>query len=136
SHLQQVTTIQTPGVRPPGKAVVGFGLAAKVGGYAAQLAQGRALLVTDKTITGLGLHQVVLDSLAGAGFAVDVFDGVDPEPPVETAAAIQNMLRREGHRLVVGLGGGSAMDMAKCGALGATNPQDITAYLRGSPIEK
>jgi alcohol dehydrogenase len=48
---------------------------------------------------------------------------VDPEPHIETADALYDLVRKDKPNLVIGLGGGSSMDMAKLTSLVATNPQ-------------
>jgi len=134
-HLKDAVVFQTAGTRPRGKLALGFGLAETVGQEAAGFTRGRVLLVTDRTIAGLGLHQVVLDSLNRAGLAADVFDKVEPEPHLEMAQRLEEIVRRTEYGLVVGLGGGSPMDMAKSAALAARNPRGIGDYMTGAAIE-
>lgn len=133
-NLKGITEFRTAGVKPNGKFALGFGLANTLGDEAKQFGIGKALIVTDKVIVNLNLHKVCLDSLVKAGFNVDIFDDVDPEPHVETAQRVQQQARKENYRVVIGLGGGSAMDMAKVAALMARNPGDILEYMEGKPI--
>lgn len=42
-----------------------------------------------------------------------VFNGVEPEPSMETAEKCMRIVRESGCTLIIGLGGGSAMDVAK-----------------------
>ncbi|MEI7885414.1 MAG: iron-containing alcohol dehydrogenase [Clostridia bacterium] len=133
-HLKEISEFRTTGVKPNGKLAIGFGLADKVGEEAAKFGVGKALLVTDKVITKLGLHKVSLDSLERAGFSVDVYDEVEAEPHVETAQRIQEFVRKSDYKVVIGLGGGSPMDMAKVAAIMATNPGDVLPYMTGTAI--
>ncbi len=133
-NLKDVTEFRTSGVKAKGKLALGFGLAATIGDEAKSFGIGKALLVTDKVIVDLGLHKVCTDRLEESGFEVDVYSDVEPEPHIETAQYIQEMVRKNGYTVVVGLGGGSAMDMAKAASLAATNPSDILEYMQGAPI--
>ncbi|MGI6553544.1 MAG: iron-containing alcohol dehydrogenase [Bacillota bacterium] len=132
--LKDVAVFQTAGTKPLGKVAIGFGLAEKIGEEAAKFGQGKVILVTDKNIVNLGLHLIVVNSLEQAGFEVTIFDEVEAEPHIETAQKIQEIVRQEKYALVVGLGGGSPMDMAKTTAIAATNPADISEYIQGAPI--
>ena len=135
-NLKEIITFQTSGTKVYGKIAIGFGLAEKVGEEAKKLGNGKIFLVTDKTITGLGLSGIVLDSLQKAGFVVDVFDEVEPDPHLETALRVQDLVRKSNYGVVVGLGGGSVIDMAKVASLTATNTGDIKNYMTGNPIEQ
>jgi alcohol dehydrogenase len=86
-----------------------------------------AYVVTDPGVSASGVAGRVVDLLFGAGVAVDVFDGVEPNPGTATILAGSERLRGflqgrpPGKVAVVGLGGGSAMDSAKVIALHAPN---------------
>ena len=47
------------------------------------------------------------------GIETCIFAGVEPEPSVETTDAVAMLAREHDCQLVVGLGGGSCMDVAK-----------------------
>lgn len=134
NDLQEMTVFQATGTKPLGKLAIGFGLAKTIGEEAQKLATGKVLLVTDRTIVDLQLHQVILESLQQAGFEVRIFQDVEQEPHLETARKVQQFVRDDQFSLVVGLGGGSALDMAKVAFLTATNPADIKDYMTGTPV--
>lgn len=134
-HLSAITSIQMAGSRPMGKLSVGFGLAETVGEEAAKLGAGKALLVTDRILTGLGVEKVVVESLTAAGFQVRVFDEVAAEPHIEIAQRLEEIVKGEDFAVVVGLGGGSPLDMAKAAALVSANPKTILEYMAGAAIE-
>lgn len=71
----------------------------------------RLFLVTDPYFSGDGTAQRV-SRLSGAE-TVEIYDRVEPEPTVALAAEGTARLREFGADLVVALGGGSAMDLAK-----------------------
>lgn len=91
------------------------GAAAELGALAGPLLGQRVLVVTDAGLRGLGLCDAPLASLAAAGIAVSVFDAVEADPSQATLMAA--VAAGEGATGVIGLGGGSSMDVAKLAAL-------------------
>ena len=89
---------------------------------AARFMQRRAMIVTDRGVRGAGLLDPALASLTSAGFAFAVFDGVVADPPEAVVRASVTHAREFGADIVVGLGGGSSLDIAKlCAVLMATD---------------
>jgi alcohol dehydrogenase class IV len=121
--------------KAPGKVVFGQGTAQQLPQLVA--ARGRAPLV----VTGANQtrHQSMLEALRQAGLAVTVY-GVLGEPTVETARDGARLAREAGCDVVVGLGGGGALDAAKAVAALATNTDDVFSYLEvvgeGRPLDK
>jgi alcohol dehydrogenase len=135
--LSEIVTIKGPGIKPNGKLAIGFGVSEKVGEEIGNLTKGTALVVTDKTIINLGLHEGIIHSLKIKGIDYEIFDEVEPEPHINTAEEIQKIIKSRNYGVVVGLGGGSCLDMAKIASLLATNHDDIDTYLNGGTfIEK
>ena len=89
----------------------------------------RALLVTDKGILEFGLDQKVREQLQDAGIEVDTFDQVISDPDIACANACTEMAKAGNHELIIGLGGGSPMDIASAAAVMCTNPGSIHDYL-------
>ncbi len=73
----------------------------------------RALIVTDATLVQTGLVDKVKTHLDSAGIEVHIFDGVEPDPSVETVQRGAEVARSVEPDWIVGLGGGSPMDAAK-----------------------
>jgi len=121
THLRGEFTFRTTGVHPPNGILFGFNTVGKVGEQAKQLGGKHAILVTDEVMAQLGYADLVRAAMEKEGLKVDVFAKVDPEPHVETADALYEMVRKTKFDLVVGLGGGSSMDMAKLTSIVATN---------------
>ncbi|HET7171895.1 MAG TPA: iron-containing alcohol dehydrogenase [Gaiellales bacterium] len=105
----------------PTRAEFGRGVAASVGDEGRGLGATRALLVTDPGIRAAGLADPVAASLAAAGIAVTVFDHVQPNPRDVHCIEGAELARAEEIDLLVGVGGGSPIDTAKCIALLVTN---------------
>ncbi|WP_419759170.1 iron-containing alcohol dehydrogenase [Acidisoma sp.] len=73
----------------------------------------RAFLVTDAGVRRAGLLDAVLASLAAHGFSVTIFDGVVADPPEAVLHCGVAEARAATTDIVIGLGGGSSLDVAK-----------------------
>jgi alcohol dehydrogenase class IV len=73
----------------------------------------RALIVSDATLTALGLVARVTEHLDTARIQVTVFDGVEVEPSVQTVLEGVEIAQDVRPDWIIGLGGGSPMDAAK-----------------------
>ena len=91
----------------------------------ARFAARRVLVVTDAGLVKAGLLAPALQSLAEAGFTAEIFDAVVADPPEALALACAERARAFGAELVIGLGGGSSLDVAKLAAVLATSDQSI-----------
>lgn len=123
AHLKREFLFQTAGILPPNGILFGFNTVKKVGEQATKLGGKLAILVTDEIMVQLGYSDLVKEAMEKEGLKVEVFGKVDPEPHMETADALYEMVRKAKFDLVVGLGGGSSMDMAKLTSIVATNEQ-------------
>jgi alcohol dehydrogenase len=97
-----------------------------------QVAQGwgskNALIVTDPNLVKDGIVEKVASSLKAKNISVTVFDKVVSEPTDKFVHEGVECLKESGADLLVGLGGGSAMDCAKCIGVMAENPGHLTEY--------
>lgn len=84
------------------------------------------LLVTDRGFLDTGQVQPVLDSLHSEKFQVSVFADVIADPPEAIVLEAAQNARELGIDLVIGLGGGSSMDVAKLIAVLAQNTQSLS----------
>lgn len=120
----------------PPKITFGLGVAEQVGAEARRYGQ-RALLVTGRSaMRKSGLLARVQGWLEAAGLAVGLFDQVESDPSLGTVQAGVEQARAEGTEVVVGLGGGSALDAAKAIAAMATQEGTIWDYHAGREIER
>ncbi len=81
-------------------------------------------LVTDRGIIDSGIADKVLDAFPG----IQVFDEVEQNPKHPTVNKAGEIVRNVKPDMIIGLGGGSALDAAKAVALLATNPGSIEEY--------
>jgi len=99
------------------------GAAAEIGTIAGSLLGNRVLLVTDRGIRSHGLDTGIVASLKEAGAELAVFDEVEADPSLATLN--KACASAEGITGVVGLGGGSSLDVAKLTALLAGSGEDL-----------
>ncbi|WP_428929189.1 iron-containing alcohol dehydrogenase [Marinibacterium sp. SX1] len=121
----------TDGIKPfsfdtPGAMLVEWGGAQRLG----ELLQGwfterNLLIVTDKFLHENGLLDPAKASLAAHGFSVTVFDDVVADPPEAIVTACVDQARAAGADIVLGLGGGSSMDIAKLVAVMLVSEQPL-----------
>jgi len=84
----------------------------------------RAVLVTDRGIVEAGITEKVLSQLPG----IQVFDRVEQNPKHGTINEAGDWVRNIRPEMIIGLGGGSALDAAKAIALLRTNSGKIEDY--------
>lgn len=107
----------------------GAGVVGELPGILAGLGAEAAFIVTDAGVVGSGVAGRVVDLLALAGVHVELFDGVEPNPGTASiergSEALRPFVAGNPAVVVVGLGGGSAMDSAKVIALHAANQHAV-----------
>lgn len=105
------------------------GAAARLGEViASHFASARhALVVTDAGFLGTGLLAGPIASLEQQGVKTSVYSDVVADPPEAVVLAAVNHARTIGVDLVIGIGGGSSMDVAKLIAVLAASGQAIAS---------
>ena len=95
----------------------------------------RVFILTDEGIVKSGTLDKVLKVLEGSFESVSVFSKVPPEPPLETIQECLELAREAKCDLVVGLGGGSAMDVAKVVSVMMTNDKSLDQIIGINLVE-
>lgn len=88
----------------------------------------KALVVSDKFLTGNGTVKKVIEILKEAGVDFVVYDEAKPNPTVKNVEDGYKILNDEKCDLVVSIGGGSPQDCGKAIAVLATNGGNIKDY--------
>ena len=135
-YLERKTIRKVPGAvikaapLPDPALIEGFGKREQVGGICREAGYRSALVVTDRTLYGLGLHEKVTSSLDGNGIPYTLFCDVDSEPTVQIVDAGRKRALECGADCIIALGGGSVLDSSKIIAVGAKHPDaPITLFL-------
>ncbi|KQW71236.1 alcohol dehydrogenase [Ensifer sp. Root142] len=113
-------------LRAPRELLFGSGQRHALGNIAARLGR-RALIVTDMRLSADADFLALVQQLEDAGIAVMIDSSTLPDVPVDSAAKSAEGARNFAPDFVIGVGGGSCLDMAKCVALLLTHggrPQD------------
>lgn len=98
--------------------VFGNGSVNKLGTILQRFDARNILLITDQGIKAAGLLDRIARILKEDGYHVTIFDQAIPEPPIETAVECYEFAKAEQKTdVVIGLGGGSSIDLAKIVAL-------------------
>jgi len=115
---------------PFGSSRVEFGAGSldRLGSLAKELDGHRVLLVTDAGIRAAGHVDRAVGALRGEGIEVAVFDGVEENPTTRHVDEGAQRARDTRTDLLVGLGGGSAMDCAKGINFVVTNGGPLETY--------
>ena len=113
----------------PTRFVFGFGASAGLASEVRALGGTKALVVTKKSMVDRGDVAPALRSLEDGRVPFVIYDGILPDAPIGLIDEAVELLRSTGCDLVVGLGGGSAMDIAKCVAVAATNEVPVREML-------
>ena len=117
----------------PTKLTFGFGSVEGVEAETKGLGSTRALVVTDRVMVKTGIVQKVTDRLA---IPFEFFDEVEAEPKIEVAQAVADTARSKPYDLVIGVGGGSSMDMAKVAACFVTNKGAARSFVGNDRFAK
>ena len=116
-----------------GQWVYGRGAVRQLGHLLKQRNLRSVLLVTDSNLARLGYVDQVRGPLSDVGIQSMVFDGGEPEPSIRVAEAAFEFANSRRIDAVLGLGGGSNMDLAKIVAILLTHqghPRDYFHFDR------
>jgi len=101
----------------------------------------RAFVVGDPGVVKAGLVDRVVGELSAAGMPTVIFSDVQSDPDVRSVDIGARLAREAECDIVIGVGGGSSLDIAKAVGLMLTNPGNIRDYagigkvgLPGAPV--
>ncbi|MCU0906214.1 MAG: iron-containing alcohol dehydrogenase [Rhodobacteraceae bacterium] len=103
----------------------GSGVLAELPALARPLAGPRVMVVTDPGMMGSGIVDRALDLLREGRMEVTLFSDVQADPPEDVVLAAVAAAQAAGVGGIIGLGGGSSLDVAKLVALLAPGGQDL-----------
>lgn len=94
------------------------------------------LLVTDPFLHEMGLTQKIIAPLEALNLTINVYTKVVPEPPLAVAEELVAYAREHKSDMVIGLGGGSALDLAKLAGIITVHEGDVKDYLNLTATRK
>ncbi|KMN40113.1 iron-containing alcohol dehydrogenase [Lysinibacillus sp. HST-98] len=87
------------------------------------------LIVTDPLLKEIGLTDNVEKPLIEKGYTTTIYTDIAPEPPLAIGEKLVDFTRKHPFDLVIGVGGGSALDLAKLAAVLAKHDGKVADYL-------
>ena len=106
----------------PNRIIFGVGTINTLTEQLSAFSPNKILLVTDKGIRQVGLADEVTQRLKAARIDYAIFDGVRGNPVEEDVFDGVEVFHKEDCDFVIGMGGGSPLDVAKLICLKATHP--------------
>jgi alcohol dehydrogenase len=122
--------------RVPSTTWFGEGAVSVIGEECVRLQASKVLLITDKSIAASGLLDQVLPYLKSEGIEHDIYDEVEPEPPVPNFEKSLKIVKENNYDLLIGVGGGSSIDITKLLSVMVTNPGSVEDYFGVNLIRK
>jgi alcohol dehydrogenase class IV len=119
----------------PQKVIFGTGSVVLTGEEAKRLGGRKVLIVTSPGMLHRPHLKQTADSLKKHKLRFDVFSDVTPEPPIDDVYRCVAVVRKKGLDLLVGLGGGSVMDVAKKAAADLSLPKIMVPTTAGTGSE-
>lgn len=87
------------------------------------------LIITDPFLKELGMTKKITTPLEQEGWETTIYTEVVPEPPLAIGEKLVTFMKENSFDLVIGLGGGSALDLAKLASVLATHEGEVADYL-------
>ncbi len=116
-------------IKTPGSIVFGVGACEQLGGRIKALSKEAVLIVTDAGLVKAGVAEEIEGLISSAGIEVAIFDGVEPDPDKENVCECLEKVKSTGADVLVGLGGGSSLDVAKVAAVLSVNGGELSDYV-------
>jgi alcohol dehydrogenase class IV len=101
----------------PTKIIFGRGRLRELASIAAPMGRSVLIVCGRRSVQASGLLGRMRAALVSQHMAVHVFDGISPNPRSDEVDAAAAIARRQGCDMVIGVGGGSAIDAAKAAAV-------------------
>lgn len=109
--------------------ITGSGSIATIGEQARKFDAKHVVIVTDSIIKQTGLLDNITTPLSNENISYSVVDKVIPEPPFENLEEMISELESDNPDLLIGVGGGSALDITKLLSVMLTNKEDVRNFI-------
>jgi len=113
----------------PRKIVFGIGSRKDMAKEIRRLEGSKPLIVTYAEPKLASTVEEIVKILHGDGMDSAVYSRAEPEPRIEVAENLATYARKGRFDVVIGIGGGSVMDLAKIASMSLTNPKPVREYL-------
>lgn len=92
----------------------------------------KVLVITDEGVLKVGIVDTIKGMFEDNNIEMNVFHKISSEPTIETMEEAIRYANQLSYDIVIGMGGGSAMDTAKVVSLAKYNSGDVNTYLEES----
>ena len=120
----------------PTQIVTGSGCFATLGKHVAPHGRRAMLVCGSKSLRASGHLEQALETLRAAEIVTTLYDAVSGEPTLDLVQEGLDQARSAQVQVVIGVGGGSAMDTAKAIAGLYSHPGKVIEYFGGRPISR
>ncbi|MFX0200014.1 MAG: iron-containing alcohol dehydrogenase family protein, partial [Candidatus Hodarchaeota archaeon] len=121
----------------PTKIQFGPGRSQLIGRVIKELGKKKPLIVTDEGVINAGLTKIMVQSLEIEGIPYEIFSDVQSNPTLDNVEAGTNMYKNTRADCLIGLGGGSPMDVSRGIGVVAVHGGKIEEFCLGKrAIEK
>lgn len=131
-----MSPLQSFSITQPTEIHFGAGLVKSIPEILSKIGGKKPLLVIDPGLIAAGLDKNIRSPLQESGIEFTLYDHIDPEPGLRLADSGTKLARDTGCDCVIGVGGGSAMDVAKAISILLTNGGQAVDYLGIDKIDK
>ena len=96
----------------------------------------KILVITDPFLEKIGLTAQAIEPLMTAGYDIEIYSEVVPEPPLAIGEKLVAFTRENQFDMVIGVGGGSALDLSKLAGVIASHEGKVEDYLNLTGTKK
>ncbi|RTZ94107.1 MAG: alcohol dehydrogenase [Deltaproteobacteria bacterium] len=121
--------------RTTGRILMGVGSLSRIGDELKQLGANHVLVITDKGLVQSGIVGKLEGILKDSSVDYEIFDGVKADPNYEIIYDTVKIVKKNEIDTIIGIGGGSSLDIAKVTSVSATNEGDITEFFGIDRVE-
>ena len=114
----------------------GAGSLSQVADEIIRLKKSKVTIVTDPGIVAAGIAGKLGKILENAGISFNFYDKIESDPRLQIAVDAAKYLKANATDLVIGIGGGSSIDIAKVAAILVTNEGEIGSFIGIEQIGK
>ncbi len=108
--------------------LIGAGVSNQIADEVKRLSGKSVMIITDPGLVKSGICDRIEAALVKGGCSFRRFDGVEPDPPFEIASLAAQAVKEAGADLILGIGGGSSLDIAKVASILVTNDGPVSSY--------
>ncbi len=116
-------------LRTPKTLMFGIGASKNLPERIKEMDRGRVLIATDRGLIKAGIAEEIIQSITNAGIEVSTFEEVKPDPDMDCVYQCLDLVKSTDAQVIVGLGGGSSLDVAKVSAALRVNKGKISDYV-------